>query len=180
MQLGPVSCRRLKNTARTPMNVSTGLALPGRKTSARFSFRWPARGLKPPPVPEPDQLTRRPPIPTLFKQRSEKPRCRAQRSFPNSNLGGREGAMIGGDQGQPPRTYDALKAKRFTGRYDYFLRTGTFVQPPSPSEPIASTRANGKMKYLDRKHYERRRVIIHLKVPNSPPRQSRPPQLTQS
>jgi hypothetical protein len=34
-------------------------------------------------------------------------------------LGGR-GAMIGGDQGQPPRLYDALHSKRFTGQPVYF------------------------------------------------------------
>jgi hypothetical protein len=53
MKLGPVSCLRLKTITRTPMNVSIGLARPGQKKSARFSFRWRARGLKPPSVPAP-------------------------------------------------------------------------------------------------------------------------------
>jgi hypothetical protein len=82
MQLGPVSCLPLKTIARTPMNVSTGLARPGRRKSARFSFRWHARGLKPPSVltPKSDHLISRLAIRTFLKRLNEK------RSFVGSDF----------------------------------------------------------------------------------------------
>src|ERR1700683_115249 len=69
-----MSCLRPKTIARTPMNVSTGPARPGRKESARFSFRWPELGSKPPslPVAKRGQLTQCPTMTGLIKQLSEK------------------------------------------------------------------------------------------------------------
>jgi hypothetical protein len=55
------------------MSVSAGLAPPGQKESATFSFRWPALGSKLPrvPAPKPGQLIPRLAITTFLKQRSE-------------------------------------------------------------------------------------------------------------
>jgi hypothetical protein len=44
-----VSCLRWKNFGLMPTNVWTGLEPPERKESARFSCRWPGRGLRPLP-----------------------------------------------------------------------------------------------------------------------------------
>ena len=48
-QLERVSCLRWKNFGLMPTNVWTGLEPPERKESARFSCRWPGRGLRPLP-----------------------------------------------------------------------------------------------------------------------------------
>ena len=44
-----VSCLRRKNFGLMPTNVWTGIEPPERKESAKFSCRWPGRGLRPLP-----------------------------------------------------------------------------------------------------------------------------------
>ena len=46
LQVERVSCLWWKNFGLMPTNVWTGLEPPKRKESARFSCRWPGRGLR--------------------------------------------------------------------------------------------------------------------------------------